>query len=91
MAKPAEAAPEDAPLVERILAFAILILISAAVISFLSVLIASANGVARDDFTEGLWPFVTWMSYVGLPIGLVLILVLLFINMRRRAKLNKNT
>lgn len=79
---------ENVPLIERILAFAILITIAAAVISFVTVLIASANGVERDDFTTGIWPFVTWVSYVGLPIGLVLILVLLFMNMRRRAREN---
>lgn len=79
---------ENVPLIERILAFAILITIAAAVISFVTVLIASANGVERDDFTTGIWPFVTWVSYVGLPIGLVLILVLLFLNMRRRAREN---
>jgi TRAP-type C4-dicarboxylate transport system permease small subunit len=79
----------NAPLIERILAFAILVTIAAAVISFVAVLIASANGIERDDFTQGIWPFVTWVSYVGLPIGLVLILTLLVMNMRRRARENK--
>lgn len=80
---------DNAPVIERILAFAILVTIAAAVASFVAVLIASANGVAREDFTEGIWPFVTWVSYVGLPIGLVLILALLIMNMRRRARQNK--
>lgn len=80
---------DNAPLIERVLAFAILITIAAAVISFVTVLVASANGVERDDFTQGIWPFVTWVSYVGLPVGLVLILVLLVLNMRRRARENK--
>lgn len=80
---------DNAPVIERILAFAILVTIAAAVASFVAVLIASANGVAREDFTEGIWPFVTWVSYVGLPIGLVLILTLLIMNMRRRARQNK--
>lgn len=78
----------NAPLIERVLAFAILVTIVAAVISFVAVLVASANGVERDDFTQGIWPFVTWVSYVGLPVGLVLILSLLVMNMRRRAREN---
>lgn len=84
MAKPVE----DAPLLERVLAILIVIIIAISVIAFFSVLIASANGVAREDFTQGVWPLLTWVSYVGLPTGLVLILSLLFINMRRRAKQN---
>lgn len=79
---------DNAPLVERILAFAVLFVVLAAFISFFAVLIAGMNGVARDDFTEGAWPLITWVSYVGLPTGLVLILVLLVMNMRRRAKAN---
>lgn len=86
MAKPVD----DAPLLERVLAILILVIIAISVISFFSVLIASANGVAREDFTQGVWPLLTWVSYVGLPTGLVLILTLLFINMRRRAKQNES-
>ena len=85
MAKPVD----DAPLLERVLAILIVVIIAISVISFFSVLIASANGVAREDFTQGVWPLLTWVSYVGLPTGLVLILSLLFINMRRRAKQNE--
>lgn len=80
---------ENAPLIERILAVLILIAVAASVISFVAVLIASANGVAREGFTEGIWPFVTWVSYVGLPVGLVLVIVLLVLNMRRRARENR--
>jgi len=86
MAKPVE----DAPLIERVLAILIVIIIAISVISFFSVLIASANGVAREDFTQGVWPLLTWVSYVGLPTGLLLILTLLFMNMRRRAKQNEH-
>lgn len=86
MAKPVD----DAPLLERVLAILIVVIIAISVISFFSVLIASANGVAREDFTQGVWPLLTWVSYVGLPTGLVLILTLLFINMRRRAKQNES-
>lgn len=84
MAKP----DENAPLIERVLAFAIIITILISVISFISVLIASLNGVQREDFTTGVWPLLTWVSYVGLPVGLALILTLLFINMRRRSRQN---
>lgn len=86
MAKPVD----DAPLLERVLAILIVVIIAISVISFFSVLIASANGVAREDFTQGVWPLLTWVSYVGLPTGLILILTLLFINMRRRAKQNES-
>lgn len=79
---------DNAPLVERILAFIVLFVVAAAFVSFFAVLIAGMNGVERDDFTEGPWPFITWVSYVGLPVGLILILTLLVMNMRRRSKTN---
>jgi TRAP-type C4-dicarboxylate transport system permease small subunit len=87
MAKPAD----DAPLIERVLAYAIMLLIGVSVISFLAVLIAGLNGVEREDFTTDLWPLLTWVSYVGLPVGLALLITLLIINMRRRARQNGTT
>jgi hypothetical protein len=87
MAKPVD----DAPLIERVLAYAIMLLIGVSVISFLAVLIAGLNGVEREDFTTGLWPLLTWVSYVGLPVGLALLITLLIINMRRRARQNGTT
>jgi len=84
MAKPVE----NAPLLERSLAYAIVFIIAVSVVSFLAVLIAGLNGVEREDFTTGVWPFLTWVSYVGLPLGLALLISLLIINMRRRARQN---
>lgn len=76
---------EDAPLIERILAFSSLGLIALAVVSYLATLF-TAMFTSREVLTEDVWPVVVWISYVGLPLGFILLIVLIIINMRRRSK-----
>jgi len=40
-------------------------------------------------FNGSPWPLLTQIPLIGLPIGFVLILVLLFVSMRRRSRDNK--
>lgn len=69
---------------EKVLAYSALAIIAAAIISFFATLIAALVGVERATLAQGFWPVVTWIGYVGLPIGFILIITLLTMTMRRR-------
>ncbi|MDA3147467.1 hypothetical protein JSO19_08745 [Leucobacter sp. UCMA 4100] len=73
-------------LVEKVLAYSSLSIIALAIISFFATLIAALVGVERQVLAEGFWPVVTWIGYVGLPIGFVLIMTLLILTRRRRKR-----
>jgi len=70
---------------ERILAYASVTIIVVAVASYLTTLIV-AMVADREVLAEGIWQVVTIISYYGLPIGLLLLIVLLIINYTRRGK-----
>ena len=78
--------PEESnpSLTEKVLAYSALSIIALAIISFFATLIAALVGVEREVLAEGFWPVVTWIGYVGLPIGFLLIITLLIITRRRR-------
>lgn len=79
--------PNSTPsLLERILAFATLAIIVIAVASYITTIIVGMND--REALANGLWQFVTWLAYVGLPIGFVLLLALLGVSMSRRSREN---
>lgn len=84
---PCQVADDDTPVtvnrIERVLAFMVVSIIALAVICFIAVVVGSANDV---DFTVGLWPIVFVMPGVGLPIGVLLILTLLVVNLLRRRR-----
>lgn len=73
---------------ERILAYAAVTIIALAVLAFFVTLIIGLTDTGRETLASGGWPLVLWTSYVGLPIGFVLIVILLIVNNRRRAKDN---
>lgn len=77
---------EDTPkfsLFERVLAYAATALIVLAVAAYLTTLIVGMVA-GREALAASLWPLVVGISYVGLPVGFVLLVVLLAINYRRR-------
>ncbi len=61
-------------------------IIGASILSFLAVIIGTFAGVTREQFGTGAWPVVSVFPLIGLPVGFLLIIVLLIINLRRRAK-----
>lgn len=74
---------------DRILAFTALVLAALSIIMFFVIMIASATGMAKEDFATGPWPFFAAIPLWGLPIAFVLIIVLLastFIRKGRAAK-----
>lgn len=76
-------------LLERILAYATITIIAAALLSFFATLIV---GMAdREALASGLWPVVYGLSLFGLPVGFVLLVTLLIVNQsRRRAEFKRN-
>lgn len=73
---------------ERFLAFAAVIIIALAVVAFFVTLMVGLTDSGRETLASGAWPVAVWTSYVGLPVGFVLIVALLIVNNRRRAKDN---
>jgi DMSO/TMAO reductase YedYZ heme-binding membrane subunit len=79
---------QNAPIrsTERILAFMIAGIIAASILSFLGVIAGTFFGVTQAQFGQGAWPVVTIFPLIGLPIAFVLLVVLLVMSLRRRAK-----
>lgn len=69
---------------ERILAFMVAAAIGLSVICFLAVIIATAVGVR--DFGTPPWPTIITLPLIGLPLGLVLIIVLIIVSGVRRGR-----
>ena len=69
---------------ERILAFMVASAVGLSIIAFLAIIIGTATGVR--DFGEGVWPVLFLLPLIGLPIGLLLIIVLIVISGRRRGR-----
>lgn len=69
---------------ERILAFMVASAIGLSLIAFLSIIIGTAAGVR--NFGEGAWPVLIFLPQIGLPFGLILIIVLIVKSGRRRSR-----
>lgn len=65
------------------MALAIIII---SIIAIFAVLIAGGAGLTKAEAQQGIWPTVTLLPLVGLPIGFILIFVLIITNMRRRSR-----
>lgn len=71
---------------ERILAYSAVTIILFGVLSFFATLIAALVGVSRETLATAFWPVVTWVGYVGIPAGFLLVLVLILVTRRRRLR-----
>lgn len=76
--------------VERTLAYMVAGIIVLSLAAFIALIIATGMGLGRDDFTSGIWPAVTVLPLIGLPIGFVLIIVLLVVSAVRRGRAAKD-
>ena len=72
--------------VERILAYMVAGIIVLSLASFVAVIIATASGLEPRDFTSGVWPVITVLPLIGLPIGFLLLIALLIVNGVRRSR-----
>lgn len=71
---------------ERIMAYTIVIAVALSVLSFFAIIIGTWSGMNAADFGMGFWPLVAWTPYVGLPLGVILILILITSSARRRSR-----
>lgn len=69
-------------LLERLLAYASLTIIGAALLSFFSTLIIGLND--REAVAEEPWSIIFGVSLYALPVGFVLLIALLILSGRRR-------
>ena len=69
---------------ERILAFMVASAVGLSIIAFLAVIIGTASGV--KNFGEGLWPVAILLPSIGLPLGLILMIILIITSGRRRGR-----
>lgn len=76
--------------VERVLAYMVAAIIVMSLASFVALIIGTAVGVEREEFSTGIWPAVTVLPLIGLPIGFVLIIVLLIVSAVRRGRAAKD-
>jgi len=74
--------------IERIFAFMVAGIVGLSLLCFIATMIAGATGMAREDFAEGIWPLVSFVPLIGLPIGFLLIVTLLVIGIVRRNREN---
>ena len=76
--------------VERALAYMVAGIVVLSLASFVALIVATSIGLERDDFAQGIWPLVTILPLIGLPIGFVLIIVLLVVSAVRRGRAAKD-
>lgn len=70
-------------LFERILAYLAVAIMVVAVLAYITTLIVGLSG-GRELLADSLWPFIVGLSYVGLPVGFVLLVILLGVNYTKR-------
>ncbi|MFP7762048.1 hypothetical protein [Marisediminicola sp. LYQ134] len=83
MVKPTESSANRA---ERVLAYMLISIVALSLLSFLAVIFATLAGMVRQDFGEGVWPAITILPLFGLPIAFVMLIVLVVVSARRRAR-----
>ena len=72
--------------VERVPAYMVASIIVLSLAAFIALIVGTAVGLERDDFAQGIWPTITILPLIGLPIGFVLIIVLLVVSAVRRGR-----
>ena len=75
--------------IDSLLAFAALGLLVLSIISFFSIMIATATGLEQADFASGIWPLVTVVVWVGPILAFAMILFILISSFVRRARANR--
>ena len=76
---------QQSSVLEKILAYTSVSIIVIAVGAYLTTLVV-AMAAGREVLADGLWQVVTFISYIGLPIGFVLLITLLIMNFSRRGR-----
>jgi len=71
---------------ERIFTYMSIAVIGISILSMIVVLVARLVGANSDGSANMFWSFLTMLPWAGLPIGFALIVVLMILNWRRRAR-----
>lgn len=71
---------------ERILAYMVASAIGLSIIAFLAVIIATAAGLKAEQFAAAPWPTIIVLPAIGLPLGLIALIVLIVISGLRRGR-----
>lgn len=83
--------PENAPVplnrIERVLTAMIASIVGISIIAIVATIIAASSGVTMS---EGVWPVVALVGYIGLPIAFLLIVAFLIVSTVRRRRLARN-
>jgi len=62
-------------------------MVGLSVLAFFAIIIGTAMGAGADNgFSQGIWPTVFILPVIALPLGIVLMILLLVFNLRRRAR-----
>jgi hypothetical protein len=94
VSKNAKAAPTPVTInrSERLMAYAIVAVVALSLVCFVSVIVGTSMGAGADDgFSQGIWPAVFLVPYLGLPLAFLLIVALLVSNGVRRSRAAKNS
>jgi len=75
-------------LLERILAYVASAIIVIAVLSYIATLVVGLIA-GREVLAQGLWQFVTAVSFYGVPAGLIILMTLLGITFSRRSRASR--
>lgn len=53
---------------------------------FFAIMIGTWSGMSQEDFAGGAWPAVSVVPLIGLPLAMILLVVLIVMNARRRSR-----
>ncbi|MFT4030286.1 MAG: multidrug ABC transporter ATPase [Protaetiibacter sp.] len=83
--------PENAPVplnrIERVLAAMIATIVGLSILSIIAVMIGAGLGATMS---EGAWPTIAFVGYIGLPIAFLLIVAFLILSTVRRRRLARD-
>ena len=65
----------------------VMAMVALSILAFIGIIVGTALGAGADNgFAQGIWPTVFILPVIALPIGMILMVVLLVMNARRRAR-----
>jgi hypothetical protein len=71
---------------ERILAYMVVTIVAVSIAAFVAVMVGTATGLEQGDFAVGVWPVVTILPLVGLPIAFLMLITLIIVGAVRRSR-----
>ncbi|WP_156357422.1 MULTISPECIES: multidrug ABC transporter ATPase [unclassified Frigoribacterium] len=84
-----KSAPTSVHRTERVLIFMIAAIVVLSIVAFVVRLMGSVAGVS--DYTTGIWPAVSVLPLIGLPLAMLLIIAYVVASGARRVRENRGT